>query len=229
MSNDLQMTASGADSQLFLKICGLAREEDVRQTLQASPDALGFVFWPKSPRSVLAGQVEAWTTRVPPHILKVGVFVNQPADEVRAIAETAGLDIVQLHGDEDSAYIEQLALPCWKAVHLRNDTMPDALPQSQWLRAYLIDSGTPEMPGGTGVPVNWEEAARLVSEIDLPVILAGGLTARNVRQAVETVRPWGVDTSSSVELEPGVKDMNSVRDFLETGRSLDVSNEDEGT
>lgn len=204
----------------FLKICGLARESDVRATVEMAPDALGFVFWPKSPRAVTADQVAAWTVGVPEGMLKVGVFVNQPVHEVQQVAATAGLDIVQLHGEEDSAYMNELALPVWKAGRLETYAA-GKLPSSQWIQAWLLDSGTAEMPGGTGIPVNWQAAAPVVAELELPVLLAGGLQAENLQMAYDTVRPWGLDVSSGVEAEPGVKDLDSVRAFLAAGRRLD--------
>lgn len=205
---------------LLLKICGLAREEDVRQTVMLSPDALGFVFWPRSPRAVTPENVRAWTQDVPSRVLKVGVFVNQPVSEVRKTAEHAGLDIVQLHGEEDGAYMDELARPVWKAGSLKRFQSETVLPKSAWLRAWLIDSGTPQMPGGTGIPVNWVEAAEVVKTLDLPVWLAGGLQKDNLEQAVNAVGPWGVDVSSGVEAEPGCKDMKAVRDFLAVGRKV---------
>lgn len=201
---------------MFVKVCGLARREDARLTAQLYPDALGFIFWPKSPRAVTAEQVAEWTASVPPGILKVGVFVNQTVADVLAAFDTAGLDIAQLHGDEDAAYIAELDRPVWKAVHL--DRQPSGL-RDLPARAFLIDSGTKEQPGGTGKVADWERGASFVSETDTPVLLAGGLKAGNVASAIAQVSPWGVDVSSGVEKKPGVKDMLAVEEFILNARN----------
>ncbi len=202
---------------LFVKLCGLCREEDVRAAVAAGPDAIGFVFWPGSARAVKAGQVAAWTKGVAGPV-RVGVFVDQPVDEVCAAVEAAGLDVVQLHGKEDAAYICALGLPrVWKALHL------DRLPED-WadlpVEAFLLDSGTAEMPGGTGLRVETERAEIFVANSPRPVLLAGGLTPGNVAEAVGEVKPWGVDVSSGVERAKGVKDAEALRAFVENARSL---------
>jgi phosphoribosylanthranilate isomerase len=202
---------------VFVKLCGLAREEDVLAAIGAGPDALGFVFWPKSPRAVTAEQVAAWTRgRVPPGMKKVGVFVNQDPAYIRDCARIAALDVVQLHGDEDAAFVRALGLPAWKALHL------DRLPAS-WetlpVELYVIDSGTAEMPGGTGRRVDTARAAAFVRESPIPVLLAGGLNAANVTEALREVRPWGLDVSSGVEHAPGQKDPEALRAFVRNARA----------
>lgn len=201
---------------LLVKICGLACEGDVRETIEAGPDALGFIFWPKSPRAVTADQVAAWTKGiVPAGMRKVGVFVDASADEIRETVERAGLDVVQLHGEESIETIRQLDCPAWKAMHL------DRLP-SNWrelpVERILIDSGTVTMPGGTGLRVDTARARDFVCESKVPVVLAGGLKSGTVGKAIREVRPDGVDVSSGVEIEPGRKDMNAVRAFIRNAR-----------
>jgi len=195
---------------VFVKICGLANEGDVRATHALAPDALGFVFWPRSPRAVTAEAVAAWTRGLPSGPLKVGVFVDQRVEEVRRMFETAGLDLVQLHGAEDAAYIEALDLPVWKAVHLDRG-LPVPRPP---VRAILVDSGTVDQPGGSGRRVDTDRARAYVSASPMPVLLAGGLKADTVAEAIRAVRPWGVDVSSGVERAPGAKDMDAVRAFI---------------
>jgi len=194
-----------------VKICGLAREADVASAVETGPDALGFVFWERSPRAVTPAQVAEWTRDVPDSILKVGVFVNADLDTVRRTVDEAGLDVVQLHGDESFEFIEALSVRTWKALHL------DRLPET-WSRlpveAVLLDSGTRESPGGTGVRVDRDRAADFVRESPVPVLLAGGLKAGMVGDSIRAVRPAGVDVSSGVELRPGVKDPSAVRDFV---------------
>lgn len=199
----------------WVKICGLASGADVTGTVEAGPDFLGFVFWPRSPRAVTAAQVADWTRGgLPGGMRKVGVFVDQPLDEVLGIIETAGLDVVQLHGQQDGALVKSLPRPCWKAVHL--DRPGGELPGG--LAALLVDSGTVAMPGGTGVRVDTERAAAFVRAQKCKVLLAGGLKADTVADAIRRVRPAGVDVSSGVERAPGQKDLDAVRAFVSAAR-----------
>lgn len=200
-----------------VKICGLARVEDYFTAVEAGPDAVGFVFWPKSPRAARPSAVADWIRERPaPRVRKVGVFVNQPLTEVIHAVEKAGLDVVQLHGDEGVDYMEALPVPVWKGVHL------DRLP-GEWktlpVEALLVDSGTKDMPGGTGVRVDVERAAAFVRTSPFPVWLAGGLKAGTVSRAIADVRPFGVDVSSGVERAPGEKNPEAVFAFVRAART----------
>ncbi len=199
----------------FIKLCGLARAADVEAAAAAEPNALGFIFWPKSPRAVSPADVAAWTRGLPSHLRKVGVFVNPDRDELLSTAEEAGLDVLQLHGQEDAAFLQDVPLPAWKALHA------DRLP-ADWRQLpvdrFLIDSGTVEMPGGTGQRVDEGRAIDLITASPHPVLLAGGLNADNVRDAILATRPWGVDVSSGVETVPGVKDHQALQRFVQEAR-----------
>ena len=201
----------------IIKICGLANEADVVATLEMKPDAVGFIFWPKSPRAVTPEQVRDWTKdRMPAGIKKVGVFVNATSEELQKSVKIAGLDILQLHGEESADVINALDCPVWKVLHL--DRLPqgwDSLP----VERVLIDSGTVEMPGGTGVRVDTDRAANFVKQSKLRVLLAGGLKADTVADAIVKVRPYGVDVSSGVERVPGQKDLDAVRSFIQNARN----------
>jgi phosphoribosylanthranilate isomerase len=196
----------------FIKICGLATAADVAATAACAPDALGFIFWAKSPRAVTPAQVGEWTRDLPPGLRKVGVFVDALPEEIQRSAEVAGLDVIQLHGDQ---MFEDLGLPVWKVLHL--DRLPSGFEKFP-AEAYLIDSGTVDMPGGTGVRVDTERATAFVKQSKLPVVLAGGLKAGTVGDAIREVRPSGVDVSSGVERCPGHKDLGAVRDFIHQAR-----------
>lgn len=209
----------------LVKICGLASGEDTRAVAAMSPDAMGFLFWPRSPRAVTAEQVAAWTADVPSGILKVGVFVNQPREELLRVAETAGLDVLQLHGEEDAALIRSLDRPVWKALHL--DRLPEDWEELP-VEALLIDSGTVEMPGGSGVRVDTVRAAAFIAaHANRNVLLAGGLKAGTVSDAVRSIRPFGVDVSSGVERGPGRKDLAAAQAFIQNARTAfaDLSGE----
>lgn len=200
----------------IIKICGLANEEDVQATLELEPNAVGFIFWPKSPRGVTAEQVATWThDRVPEGIRKVGVFVDHSVEEIQQAVTTAGLDVVQLHGPYTADQISRIGSPVWRVLHV------DRLPED-WnevpVEALLVDSGTVEMPGGTGIRVDTDAAEALIQTSTFPVVLAGGLKASTVSQAIREAKPNGVDVSSGVESHPGKKDLQAVREFIQQSR-----------
>lgn len=201
----------------LVKLCGIARAEDVGAAVAAGADALGFIFWPKSPRAVSPENVAAWTqSGFPNGVLKVGVFVNQSVEAVRHIMEIAGLDVAQLHGDENADYVRALDRRAWKAVHL--DRVPADLAEMP-VEAVLVDSGTVKMPGGTGHRVDTDRAAAFVRQSPHPVLLAGGLTPENVAEAICIVRPAGVDVSSGICLADSVaKDGAGMRAFVQSAR-----------
>lgn len=203
--------------QDLVKICGLANQEDVTATLSLEPDAVGFILWPKSPRGVSAKDVAVWTQdQMPPRTRKVGVFVDSSVEQIEAMAEEAGLDILQLHGAYTAEQILQLSKPVWRVLHV--DRLPDDWNEVP-VEALLVDSGTVEMPGGTGVRVDIDAAVRLIEESNYPVVLAGGLKAGTVHQAIRDAKPDGVDVSSGVELHPGKKDMQAVQEFVHQARN----------
>jgi len=204
-----------------VKICGLANEQDILETIRLKPDALGFIFWPKSPRAVRAEKIAEWTRdQVPEGMRKVGVFVNASADEIKRTVETAGLDVIQLHGEESADLAKSLDMPIWKVLHLdRLHDGWDCFPAER----YLIDSGTVEMPGGTGVHVDTFRAKEFVRKSKLPVMLAGGLKAGTVGDVIKVVRPAGVDVSSGVEQSPGKKNMQAVSDFIRNAREASLT------
>jgi phosphoribosylanthranilate isomerase len=205
----------------WIKICGLARAEDVRAAAELRPDFLGFVFWPGSPRAVRPEQVAAWTRELRGGPVRtVGVFVDAAAEEVNAAADLAGLDRIQLHGRGDAAFARSLCRPVWRTVHL--DRLPEGL-AGYPAEALLVDSGTVEMPGGTGARVDTARAAAFVRAQNTKVLLAGGLKADTVGEAIRRVRPFGVDVSSGVEAAPGIKNPDAVRRFIEAARAAFAS------
>ena len=217
-------------SQLFVKICGMTRPQDAELAASLGASALGFIFWPGSPRSVTAAAAKAITASVPSNVLKVGVFVDQAAGDVARIMDEAGLDVAQLHGHENAEYCRHLmaslnraaanggALPAsasrrsiFKAVAPENGSVNIDDVDSEII--LLIDAHDPQRHGGTGKTVNWDSARQIAAT--RKTILAGGLTAANIKLAVRTVRPYGVDVSSGVESAPGIKDPGRLRSFFE--------------
>ena len=164
---------------------------------------VGFVFWPQSPRFVEPAVAAHILAALPPHVAGVGVFVNQPIEEVNAIAERVGLGAVQLHGDEPAAACARCTRRVIKAVRLSTGSTPDAV-DAVWSGAtVLLDASDPVRMGGTGRQVDWTLAARIARR--RRTILSGGLRAETVGEAVRQVAPYGLDVSSGVESQPGIK------------------------
>ncbi len=198
-----------------VKICGLTNVDDALVAAEAGADALGFVFYPTSPRAVTPEQVAEIIRRLPPYVRTVGVFYNQDEQTIRAVVERCGLDAVQLQGDEPPALCERLGSRVIKAIHMKDRDSLAAM-RAYKVRAFLLDTYSPPetggQPGGTGRTFDWSLAVE--AKQYGRVILAGGLTPENVRQAVEQVRPYGVDVSSGVECLPGRKDPEKVKRFI---------------
>ncbi len=200
---------------MIAKICGITRLADARHAVQHGATALGFVFWPASPRFVAPGHAAEIIRELPATVACVGVFVNQAVDEIERIAAGTAITTIQLHGDEPPAYATAFDLPVWRAISLAD---MDAT-QAKWPSSttFLLDAHDPIQRGGTGRPIDWSEAATVA--LHRRVVLAGGLTPENVHEAIETVRPFGVDVSSGVEAAPGVKDHDKVARFLERAKA----------
>ena len=202
---------------VFVKICGIASAGDCAAVAALQPDALGFVFWPHSPRAVTPEAVGDWTSRIDSRIVRVGVFVDEQPDEVARVMRRAGLDVAQLHGRERLEDFRNVEGRKWKVVHLDRVEMDQVA--TTHVDAFLIDSYSAASPGGTGQQADWPMARCFVESVNVPVLLAGGLRPENIREAIAQVRPWGVDVSSGVEARPGVKDLDRVRSFVEACRS----------
>jgi phosphoribosylanthranilate isomerase len=206
---------------LLVKVCGITRIEDAEAAVEAGARALGFVFWPRSPRFVDPHRARAIVAALPPFVTAVGVFVNQPADYMNGVAALARLGAVQLHGDETAADLPRVARPVLKAVAI--DRATDAAAVDDWPArvTLLLDVHDDERRGGTGRTVDWSAAARVAAR--RRSILAGGLTADNVADAVARVQPFGVDVSSGVEHAPGIKDHGRIRAFFEALHGIDYA------
>jgi phosphoribosylanthranilate isomerase len=200
---------------MIVKICGLTRPEDARHAVRHGATALGFVFWPHSPRYVEPSRAAEMIAGLPETVTPVGLFVNQPVEEIQRIARLTGVSAVQLHGDEPAEYVEALDRPVWRALDVAS--APDRLAAWPPGAIILLDAHDPVRRGGTGRVIDWTAAARVAA--GRTVVLAGGLTPENVRSAIEAVRPAGVDVSSGVEISPGVKDPDRVALFLERARA----------
>ncbi|MFK0045224.1 phosphoribosylanthranilate isomerase [Streptomyces sp. NPDC090741] len=197
-------------SELFVKICGLKTGPDVDVAVAAGADAVGFVFAPGSPRTIGAAEARELAARVPDSVLTVGVFRGQPVEEVRRLAGESGVRGVQLHGDEGPEYYEALRAEGRTLLRATAEHVKRCGEYGEDL--LLLDAPDP----GSGKPWNWGSAEFTAPEGRW--LLAGGLTPGNVREAVETTGAWGVDVSSGVERERGVKDPDLIRAFIEAAR-----------
>lgn len=195
---------------MLVKICGITRMEDAEAAVALGAGAIGFVFWPRSPRAVDPERARSIAAALPPFVTTLGVFVNQAPAFVNDVAARVGLGAVQLHGDEQIDVLDQIERPVVKAFAMAGNEDADAWPTRVRL---LIDVHDPDQRGGTGRTVDWERAAAIAAR--RPVLLAGGLTAANVADAIRTVRPFGIDVSSGVESSPGVKDHARLRALFE--------------
>ncbi|HYM25123.1 MAG TPA: phosphoribosylanthranilate isomerase [Vicinamibacterales bacterium] len=196
---------------MFVKICGITRIEDAHAAVSFGADAVGFVFWPKSPRFIDPYRARAIAASLPPFVTAVGLFVNQPPDHIASVASLVRLGAVQLHGDETPSVAVRVGRPVVRALSLQAAALElDAWPPQVTI---LLDAHDPERRGGTGRTIDWDEAAGIASR--RRIVLAGGLNPENIAEAVDRVRPFGVDVSSGVESAAGIKDIGRLRALFE--------------
>jgi phosphoribosylanthranilate isomerase len=201
-----------------IKICGITNLADAQAAVEAGADALGFIFYEKSPRFISLKTAAEISKQLPPFVMRVGVFVNAPEDFVlRAIAE-CNLTMLQFHGDEPSEFCTQFGLMSMKAFRIRDAETLKLIPNYQ-TDAYLLDAFSSTTLGGTGEKFDWELAVE-AQKFGKPIFLAGGLTPENVTEAVKKVQPFGVDVSSGVESAPGKKDNAKVKAFIAAIKSV---------
>ncbi len=194
-----------------VKICGLTRQEDARLAVELGTSALGFIFYPRSPRYISPEEAREIIAQLPPLVTTVGVFVNEPPESVWEVVSRTGIDLVQLHGEESPEYCELFFPRVIKALRLKSAEDLEKIPAYQGkVRAILLDTYVRDIPGGTGQSFNWSWA-REAKRYGLPIILAGGLHPGNIKEALKEVQPYGIDLSSGVESSPGRKDPEKLR------------------
>ena len=199
-----------------IKICGITNQEDAQFAIEAGADALGFIFYAQSPRSIEPSVAKRIIGQLPPFVLPVGVFVNQSQETIRNIFNDCGLALAQLHGDESPAFCESLGHPILRAIRLRDRGSLLAVAEYKGrmgVRGFVVDAFSPDAYGGTGQTVDWSLAHEVAKST--PILLAGGLTPTNVQEAIQQVQPYGVDVSSGVEVSTGKKDHEKVRAFTQ--------------
>lgn len=200
------------------KICGITRIQDIQSAVNAGADAIGFVFFPPSPRSVSTAQAKELIQHVPAYVQTVGLFVNASADEILQILKDVPLDILQFHGDETPEQCQHIAAQAgrrwYKAIQVKPDL--DVIAEIQNYQAagasaVLLDAWHPELKGGTGHSFDWAQFPKL----DIPLILAGGLKPENIEDAIRTTGAYAVDVSGGVESSKGMKDQQLIERFMQ--------------
>ncbi len=195
-----------------VKICGLTRPEDVQAAVEHGADALGFVFYGPSPRSVSVEQAAELVRQVPAFVSVVGLFVNPSQQDVEAVLNRVPLDLLQFHGDESAEFCGRFRRRWVKAIRIREaGQIESAFNEFRGASGLLVDAWDPDMYGGTGKSFNWD---LIPVQRALPIILAGGLSSDNVFAAVRQVKPWAVDVSGGVEQSKGIKDARKISHFI---------------
>ena len=201
---------------VHVKICGITSVEGAHAVVEAGADALGFVFYPPSPRFVTPEQAHTIVAHLPPGFPTVGVFVNESVDTITRIAQTSGVQLVQLHGTESPEMCQRFPWRVIKTFRFTAHIQPEMMSQYT-VEAFLIEGFHAGVYGGGGAQADWQRAASLHHYGR--IMLAGGLTPENVREAIHIVRPYAVDVCSGVEATPGTKDWEKVYTFVRNAKN----------
>ncbi len=205
---------------VHIKVCGITNLDDALAAIDYGVNALGFVFYPKSPRSISPEDAKNIISSLPPFITSVGVFVDMEKDELERTASYTGLDIIQLHGSEPPEFCNYNKKVI-KAIRVKDLSDLEPLKHYSSVSAFLLDTYSPTEIGGTGQVFNWEIAVE--AKKYGKIILAGGLTPDNIEEAVSLVQPFGIDVSSGVESSiKGKKDHNKIKQFIERARKASM-------
>ena len=208
---------------VVIKFCGITREADALEAARLGVNALGFNFWPESPRFLQPETARRIAQLLPPFVARVGVFVNEEPGRIREIVDQVGLSVVQLHGDETPELCSSLEpLIVFKALRMGPDFRAEEMARYP-CRTFLLDGWSPQVPGGTGKTVDWPRV-RGLSEYG-NIILAGGLNPDNVALAIERAKPYGVDVASGIERAPGEKDQERMAEFVDAVRGVGMEKE----
>lgn len=199
--------------KIHIKICGITRSEDAKAAAQLGANALGLVFYPQSPRAVSISQAHAITKVTPPLVQLVGLFVNPSVEDVEQVLKEIPLNLLQFHGEETPAFCEQFHRPYIKALHIKeNVDLNEQIATYQQARGILLDTFNPNLKGGTGETFDW---TKIPQHLEKPLILAGGLNAENIKQAILQVKPSAVDVSGGVEESKGIKSFSKMQAFIQ--------------
>lgn len=204
-----------------VKICGITRIEDALMVAKCGADAIGLVFYEKSPRHVSVEQAAKLAASLPPFITVVGLFVNAPAELVFHVLSRVSLDVLQFHGDETPEYCEQFKKPYLKAIRVKPGVnLLQCAADFHSAQGLLLDAHVEGIPGGTGTVFDW---SLIPAHLSLPLILSGGLSIMNVSDGITKVKPYAVDVSSGVEALKGIKDAMKVARFMQEVKNVRLS------
>ena len=201
-----------------VKICGITDSENAKKIGQLNINAIGLVFYDKSPRAISIPQANKIIDSLPPFISKVGLFVNSKSSYIDQVLNSVNIDTIQFHGDENPSDCSQFQMPFIKAIRMREGT--NLLKQAEEFSSaagLLLDSFEEDSYGGTGKSFDWN---LIRDNIDLPIILAGGLNKDNVMSAIEKTQPYAIDISSGVEVDKGIKDIGKTKEIIEIVKSI---------
>lgn len=202
-------------------MCGITSIEDALAAVDAGADALGFVFYAKSPRAVTLEKVRSIIDGLPPFVTTVALFVDAEVDFIQQVIRETQVDLLQFHGNESACFCNQFNRPYIKAIRMQADTDLLAL-SDDYISAQglLLDAYVKGIPGGTGETFNWQWVADLPAEVRRSVVLAGGLIPDNVAQAIRVAQPYAVDVSGGLEVRPGQKSLVKIQHFMRSVRSV---------
>lgn len=211
-------TETGFPASCRVKICGITREQDALAVAMSGADAIGLVFYEKSPRHVSIERAAALLAVLPPFVTVVGLFVNAPVEFVREVLSAVSLDLLQFHGDENPEYCEQFNKPYLKAIRVKAGVdLLQCAAQYRTAQGLLLDAHVEGIPGGTGTAFDW---TLIPAHLPLPLILSGGLDAENVAEGIKRVRPYAVDVSSGVEAVEGINTLKGIKDAARIARFM---------
>src|SRR3990172_2453596 len=199
-----------------VKICGITGIDDALKAVEFGADALGFVFYKKSPRYIEVKKAREIISNLPPLITTVGVFVNDSFENIETIIDLCQIKTIQLHGDENQDFCSKFNLSVIKSIAVKDENSFKKM-KGYTVSAFILDSFFQDIPGGTGKSFDWDLAVKAKKYGN--IILAGGLTPENVREAILKVRPYAVDVSSGVESKPGEKDYEKMKKFIKMAKS----------
>ena len=203
-----------------IKICGITRVQDIRYAANCGADAIGLVFYEKSPRKVTLQQAWELVKAISPFVTVVGLFVNPTEDEVRSVLRSVPLDVLQFHGEEPAKFCASFGRPYLKAIRVRQGVnLVQYAADYAEAQGLLLDAYVEGIHGGTGESFDWE---LIPHDLPLPVILSGGLHENNVATAIQQVRPYAVDVSSGVEAAKGIKDSTRISEFINEVKNIDL-------
>jgi len=203
-----------------VKICGITNLQDAQAAVEAGCDALGFVFYKRSPRYIAPEKAKEIIKQISKQVIKVGVFVNTEEKTIKNIAKLCGLDILQFHGNESPKFCQRFRhYKIIKAFRIKNRIGSKNILKYR-ASAYLFDAFVKSRPGGTGRKFDWSLIRDIIDDIKRPIFLSGGLTKDNVKVAIKVINPDWVDVSSSVEIRPGKKDMEKIKKFVDIVKSM---------